>query len=89
MSTLTIEMPDTPEIREGDEVTIRARMKGSRLVAETVRNRPAVETEEQAAARAAAMDELLRLRDASPVVAWTDEDLDRIRLEGIKKKHLR
>lgn len=92
MSTLIVELPDTPEIREGDEVTIRARMKGHRLVADNVRRgyAPQIqETEEQAAVRAAALDELWRLCDQKPPVTWTDEEMDRMRYEHIEKKHLK
>jgi hypothetical protein len=89
MSTITVELPDTPEIREGDEVTIRARMTGSRLVAENVRHLPAPHNGQTEEDRRAALDELFRLRDESPAVNWTDEDLDRMRMERIKTKHLK
>lgn len=92
MSTLTVELPDAPEIREGDEVIIRARMKGHRLVADNVRRGHApqpAETEGQVAARSAALDELWRLCDEKPPLTWTDEEMDRMRYEGIVKKHLK
>lgn len=79
MSTLTVELPDTPEIREGDEVTIRARMKGHRLVAETVRRlrdeSPAADAEDESARRQAAFDAFVREWSGAGKTQMTDAEI--------------
>lgn len=78
MSTLTVELPDTPEIREGDEVTIRARMTGSRLVAETVRRlhaQPAADAGDESASKRAAFDAFVREWSGAGKTPMTDAEI--------------
>lgn len=77
MSILTVELPDMPEIREGDEVTIRARMKGHRLVAATVRRLPVPDNGQTEEDRRAALSELFRLCDESSAADAKDESTRR------------
>jgi hypothetical protein len=86
VSTLTVELAGAPDLREGDEVTIRARVVGKRLVAEDIQTRPA-ETEADLARRRAALQEFLLHCEGSIPSHWTDDEIERARYEHLAAKH--
>ncbi len=76
MHTLTVELPDTPEILEGDEVTIRARMTGRRLVADAVNTRhPGAAVDRDFAKRRAAFDAFVREWSGAGKKPMTDAEI--------------
>ena len=88
MSTLTVELPANAELHDGDEVTIHARVIGTRLVADTVQSRP-LPTSANALQRADAIDEFLRLWSSDTQREWTDEEIAQARHHHILRKHLK
>ena len=88
MSTLTVELPANAELHDGDEVTIHARVIGTRLVADTVQSHP-IPAAADAQQRADAIDEFLRLWSSDARREWTDEEIAQARHQNILRKHLK
>lgn len=88
MSTLTVELPDNAELHDGDEVTIHARVIGTRLVADTVQSCPTPVTVD-VKQRADAIDEFLRIWSSDAQREWTDEEIAKARHQHILRKHLK
>ena len=88
MSTLTVELPTNADLHDGDEVTIHARVIGTRLVADTVQSHP-IPAAADAQQRADAIDEFLRLWSSDAQREWTDEEITKARHQHILRKHLK
>lgn len=88
MSTLTVELPAGADFHDGDEVTIHARVIGTRLIADTVQSRPLPVTAD-AQHRANAIDEFLRVWSSDAQREWSDEEIANARHQHILRKHLK